>query len=219
MEAVLNGIPDIKHLIEKSKETIKITAFGKSTHTAHPQWGINALTALLKLLSVIDEKSIFSDLATIFPHGAFYGEGCGIEQGKIVASLTKLDYENGQLAFTADCRVTVGENAVKLAGIIQKKISLPVNESSIDEPHYVSPDSYLVKTLEGVYTECTGRTDAPYPLDAMTYAHLKNDAVIFGGVKYGDNSCNAHSDDECYNLDTLVLAAKMFAKAMIELCK
>lgn len=48
----------------------------------------------------------------------------------------------------------------------------------------MSPDSYLVKTLESVYTECTGRTDAPYPLDAMTYAHLKNDAVIFGGVKY-----------------------------------
>lgn len=219
METVLNGIPDIKYLIEKSKETIKITVFGKSTHTAHPQCGINALTALLKLLSVIDEKSTFSDLATIFPHGAFYGEGCGIEQGKIVVSLTKLDYENGQLAFTADCRVTVGENAVKLAEIIQKKISLPVNESSIDEPHYVSPDSYLVKILSGVYTECTGRTDAPYPLDAMTYAHLKNDAVIFGGVKCGDNSCNAHSDDECYNLDTLVLAAKMFAKAMIEICK
>ena len=206
-------------MIEKSKETIKITVFGKSTHTAHPQCGINALTALLKLLYVIDEKSIFSDLATIFPHGAFYGEGYGIEQGKIVASLTKLDYENGQLAFTANCRVTVAESAVKLAEIIQKKISLPVIENSIDEPHYVSPDSYLVKTLEGVYTECTGRTDAPYSLDAMTYAHLKNDAVIFGGVKYGDNSCNAHSDDECYNLDTLVLAAKMFAKAMIEICK
>ena len=83
----------------------------------------------------------------------------------------------------------------------------------------MSPDSYLVKTLESVYTECTGRTDAPYPLDAMTYAHLKNDAVIFGGVKYDDNSCNAHGDDECYNLDTLVLAAKMFAKAMNEICK
>lgn len=219
MEMVLNGIPDIKYLIEKSRKTTKVTVFGKSTHTAHPQCGINALSAMLKLLSYIDEKSIFSDLATRFPHGAFYGEGFGIEKNKMAASITKLDFEDNRLSFVADCRVNVGGNAEVFAEKVVNSFIFPAKTVSHCEPHSVSSDTYLVKTLQQIYTDYSGRNDEPYSLDAMTYAHLKEDAVIFGGVKYGDNSCNAHSDNECYNLDTLVFASKMFAKAMSEICK
>ena len=55
-------------------------------------------------------------------------------------------------------------------------------------------------------------------MDAGTYARIAKDAVIFGGVLYGDGGCNAHSENECYSLETLAAAVKMFAKAIVEIC-
>lgn len=55
-------------------------------------------------------------------------------------------------------------------------------------------------------------------MDAGAYARIAKDAVIFGGVLYGDGGCNAHSENECYTLETLAAAVKMFANAIVGIC-
>lgn len=69
-----------------------------------------------------------------------------------------------------------------------------------------------------IYKEQTGCNDEPYDMDAGTYARIAKDAVIFGGVLYGDGGCNAHSENECYSLETLAAAVKMFANAIVGIC-
>ncbi len=192
----------------------KIEAFGSSTHAAHPQNGNNALTALLEKLS--DKDETIKKLSQNFPHGVFNGAGLGLNGG-IDISLTQLKIENGKMFFTADGRVNLGVSASALAETIQKNISFPI-QIQVDEPHFVSPDSDTVKTLNKVYEEYTPYKGGTYTLDAMTYAHYVDGAVIFGGVIRGDGCANAHGVNECYNLNTLTESAKIFAGTILEIC-
>ncbi len=208
----VNSIPDyaVAHLTDG-----KIETFGKSTHAAHPQEGDNALTALLKQLSCMDET--IQKLSEHFPHGVFDGSGLGL-CGGLDLSLTQLKIQNGKIFFTADGRVDLGVSAKSLAETIRKNISFPV-QITVHEPHFVPEHSELVKRLNRVYEACTEHKGTTYTLDAMTYAHHIDGAVIFGGVLPDDGSCNAHGTNECYNLNTLTESAKIFAGTILEFCE
>ncbi len=207
----VNIIPDYA-VAELKSGTVE--TFGKSTHSAHPRAGDNALTALLEKLAELDENiKILSDY---FPHNVFDGSGLGLEGGLDI-SLTQLKIKDGKMFFTADGRVDLGVSSKELSAVIEKNIVYPV-EMLVKEPHLTDPESDIVKKLNKVYEECTPHKGGTYTLDAMTYAHDIENAVIFGGVLPGDGCCNAHGINECYNLDTLVDSSKIFAAAIIEIC-
>ena len=122
------------------------------------------------------------------------------------------------LNLKTDSRVAVTESSKEILDKIVSQMPLEAEVLCADEPHNVPKDFELVRILQKIYAEQTGRNDKGYSTDGITYAHLKSDAVIFGGVMYDDGSCNAHGENECYNLETLITAAKMFAKAIVEIC-
>ncbi len=219
IESKISAIKDVTYKTEKMSDCIKLTVFGKSTHSAHPHWGINPLTALLKVLSFLDgEDSIFGKISKLFPHGIFFAENFGLNKDKAVLSLLAFDYKSGNASFSANCRVNAKESSLKISEQIMKDFTVPAKISNISEPHYVSEDSYIVKELCRVYKEFTGRDDAPYAADGATYAHIKDNYVAFGGVLYGDGSEEAHGNNECYSINTLLAAAKMIARAIISIC-
>ena len=98
------------------------------------------------------------------------------------------------------------------------EMPLELSVICMKESHVVSRDLEIVQILQKIYKEQIGSNDEPYDMDAGTYARIAKDAVIFGGVLYGDGGCNAHSENECYSLETLAAAVKMFAKAIVEIC-
>ncbi len=207
----VNIIPD--YAVAELKDG-KAECFGKSTHAAHPKRGENAITALLEKLSDIDEG--IKPLAKYFPHNVFDESGLGLDGGLDI-SITQLKIENGKMFFTADGRVNLGVSSQELAEKIRQTISFPV-EMLVKEPHYVDENADIVKKLNKVYEEYTHDKGRTYTLDAMTYAHSVDGAVIFGGVLPGDGCANAHGANECYNLNTLVESAKIFAGAILEIC-
>lgn len=216
----LDEIKDVTYKIEPMTDYLEITVFGKSTHTAHPHWGVNPLTALLEALSQFEAKdSAFKRLSALYPHGTFFGENLGLKSNENALSLVSLNYDGETLEFVSDCRVNAKNRSADIAKIILDKFTVPAKAVSLTEPHYVPKDSYLVKELCAVYKEFTGREDEPYAADGATYAHVKDGAVAFGGVLYGDGGDGAHGNNECYSLDTLVSAAKMFARAILRICK
>ncbi len=208
----VNIIPDYA-LAQLKYRTIE--TFGTSTHSAHPSEGENALTSLLAKLSDTDEN--IKKLSDYFPHNVFDGSGLGLDGGLDI-SITQLKIENGKMFFTADGRVNLGVSAETLAEKIKQTISYPV-QMLVKEPHYVDENADIVKKLNKVYVEYTPHKGGIYTLDAMTYAHSVDGAVIFGGVLPGDGCANAHGINECYNLNTLVESAKIFAGAILEICE
>ncbi len=193
----------------------KVEVFGRSTHAAHPKAGDNALTALLEKLSDSDET--LKALSRHFLHDVFNGAGLGLGGGLDI-SLTQLRIADGKIFFTVDGRVDLGVSAAALAKTIEENISFPV-QIKVSEPHSVSVDADIVKRLNKVYEEYTHYAGGTYTLDAMTYAHHVDGAVIFGGVLPKDGCANAHGVNEVYNLDTLTASAKIFAGAIMELCE
>lgn len=146
-----------------------------------------------------------------------YGEGFGTAAGQTTLGVVFLRYDGKNLAIGSDSRVSVGANAAELGETFRRGLPFKVEIKTI-EPYAVPRGAPIVKRLQNIYKKYTGRTDPPYDMNAMTYMHMTQGGVIFGGVLYGDGSRNAHAADECYNLDTFVLAAKMFAAAILEVC-
>lgn len=219
VESILLKIKGIKYEIAKADDIITVKIDGRSAHSADLQNGINAASALMELLSGIDKSNlVFEKISNSFGYGLLYGEGFGLQDKRTTISLTGVNYKNGKFKIIIDSRVHFSESAEKIFEIIKDKLPLKVNIIHMVEPHTVSRNHKIVNTLQKIYREQTKRDDEPYDMNAMTYAHLKPGAVIFGGVMYDDGSCNAHGENECYNLETFITAAKMFAKAIVEIC-
>lgn len=219
IDSVLGDVNDIKYDIKTENGITTVTVYGKSAHSAGPQNGINAATALLLLLAQIGGRdSIFEKIAKRFKHGTFFGEGFGFTTQQTTLSLTGLNFDDNTLEIKTDSKISYTESAERITEKIIAEMPLEMSVICIKEPHAVSRDLEIVQTLQKIYKEQTGRNDEPYDMDAGTYARIAKDAVIFGGVLYGDGGCNAHSENECYSLETLAAAAKMFAKAIVEIC-
>lgn len=226
IESALNAVsPDVKRKVEKrGGGEYFVTLTGVSAHPAYPQYGISAATAAVAFVSALENKNqIFADLKKLFPYGAFFGETFGITPGNATLSIVVIHLKNGELYVETNSRFQPGNTVAGISGAFFNKFEnissvFDVKAVQCAEAHSVLKDAPLVQTLQRIYREQTGRNDEPYGLDAMTYAHEKDDAVVFGGVLYGDGNCNAHGADECYNLATLLAAAKLFAIAIIEIC-
>lgn len=219
IDSVLGDVNDIKYDIKTENGITTVTVYGKSAHSAGPQNGKNAATALLLLLAQIGGRdSIFEKIAKRFKHGTFFGEGFGFTTQQTTLSLTGLNFDDNTLEIKTDSKISYTESAERITEKIIAEMPLEMSVICIKEPHAVSRDLEIVQTLQKIYKEQTGRNDEPYDMDAGTYARVAKDAVIFGGVLYGDGGCNAHSENECYSLETLAAAAKMFAKAIVEIC-
>lgn len=205
--------------MQRQGDFFRIFVRGKSAHSASLENGANAATAALDICKNLEPNCpVFASLVSRFPHGAHYGEGFGVPVGQTTLGVVFLRYDSNVLVFGSDSRVSVGANAAELGKTF--RCGLPFNvEIKTIEPYAVSCEAPFVKQLQGIYKRYTGRNDPPYDMNAMTYMHKTQGGVIFGGVLYGDGSRNAHAADECYNLDTLVLAAKMFAAAILEVCR
>lgn len=217
IEKSLSELCGIKYDITEKDGVFEVKIHGRSVHASRPQDGTNAATALLKLLADVEE-GVFGELSQRFAFDACCGEGFGFSEGQLTLALTVLDYENGRMEIQIDSRVSVGESSALAAGIIGENIPLESNPTILYEPHSVSEESYMVKTLMEIYREHTERDDKPYTMAGLTYAHNIPNAVAFGAKLDGDGSKNAHGDDECFNLDTMIKAAEMFAAAIIKIC-
>ena len=83
-------------------------------------------------------------------------------------------------------------------------------------PLYFPKDSILVKSLQDIYREITGRDEEPAALGGGTYAKLMPNTVAFG-PNYREFKGNPHSFDECMDLDMLKIGIEIYAKAILKL--
>lgn len=200
----------------------EITAHGKSAHASTPELGENALTALFALLSEcgIEEAAAFSNY---FPFGETDGKSCGIkcsdsESGAATAVLSTAQIKDGSIECMLDVRFPVCESC---SGIISKleNTAKKLNVTAVmqSEPHHVPSDSKFVKTLLKVYKDVTGEKGEPIAIGGGTYVHETENGVAFGAEFPGEEN-NMHGADEFITENSLLLNAKIYANAIVELC-
>ncbi|WP_425757337.1 Sapep family Mn(2+)-dependent dipeptidase [Ihubacter sp. rT4E-8] len=241
-EAVISGVCEEemrKLLAQLAEETGVETALasegtqlhvalkGIAAHAADPDAGNNAATAMLQLLAKLPEAdfSMLKALHEIFPHGDGHGRSAGIygqdeESGEISVSFNILNIdETGNLFAEVDSRTPISMSEPDFAPLPEKlKAAGYTAETSISAPHYVSPDTPLVKTLLAHYETWFGEKGECIAIGGGTYVHGLPGGVAFGCAKLNvDNKM--HGPDEFAEIDQLLVSGMLFATAIYDLCK
>ena len=207
-------------------DTVK--CIGKSAHASSPQKGINALLGMYQLLNLIlDEK----DFAKEFVE--FIATKVGETYDGINLGIKTTNEEVGDLTISAGITNIVNDEIfVKFnirypASIDEKTLDSRLDEAgkngnvvffkeNHNPPLYFEKSHPLVKELQDVYQEVTGRDEEPAALGGGTYAKLMPNTVAFG-PNFKEYKGNPHSFDESMDINMLKQGMEIYAKAILKL--
>ncbi|MCJ8012302.1 M20/M25/M40 family metallo-hydrolase [Paenibacillus sp. KQZ6P-2] len=82
--------------------------------------------------------------------------------------------------------------------------------------HYIPADHPMIKTLQSAYQSITGDEPTLLTSGGATYATLMKNAVAYGAL-FPDKVDSSHQIDEFIEIDDLIKATAIYAKALYEL--
>ncbi len=227
--ARLNAIVGITTEEVGDDNRLHVVAKGISAHGSTPDNGVNAVAVLCDALLMLDHQE---DQVTVIEQIQKWatdtkGERLGIAgqddiAGPLTCNLGMAEIGGGRATLTFNIRYPVTWNSDTLrecltAGIDGSGWTL---EELTDQPSlYVPQDDPLVATLLQVYRDETGDMKAPQTMGGGTYARAMTKGVAFG-ANFPDQDMSdggAHEKDECWPVDHLIRAAKIYAKALARL--
>ncbi|SHH91125.1 succinyl-diaminopimelate desuccinylase [Sporobacter termitidis DSM 10068] len=209
---------------------VKITASGVASHAMMPQEGLNAQTALLAVLSELPlhncpALTCIKKLAELFPHGDTAGETLGIAMRDDISGPLTLNFgvlSLGPTGFTAnfDCRSPKCATEENLYDVTVRALTgagFTVSDIQKTPCHHTPAESPLVQTLLKVYEDYTGNKGECISLGGQTYVHDIDGGVAFGPSFPGVDN-RLHGADEFISRNDLILSAKMYTQAIIDMC-
>lgn len=217
-------------IYKMNEQEIKLTAHGMQAHSAHPDLGINAISRLIVVLdSIFKTYSISIDLLDFFTqkiNTEYNGKSLGIdikdESGSLTLNVGDFALENNFLKIGMNIRIPVNTPIVDIGNAFLKQTSSYINvdfqTKDYKEPLYISKDNYLVKILCKIYNETTHSQEEPIAIGGVTYARAFDNCISFGANLPGQKDM-CHQTDEFISIDNLLLASKIYAKAIYELTK
>lgn len=220
----------ITFTFEQKGEVVEITAVGAGAHASLPQDGNNALTGLLTFLmelplAACPQVEAVKKALSLMPHGDVNGKTLGVEMedevsGELTLAFTLLTVDADHLDAEFDTRVPVcgtEENVLKVLKTNLAAEGFTLHNETMTPPHHVSGDSEFVKTLLKAYETYSGRKGECQSTGGGTYVHNLKNGVAFGAcLPETDN--RMHGADEFAVVDELVMSAKIFAQAIVDLC-
>lgn len=234
-EDVINNLTSIVNIhsynikLDYNENEITITSFGKSSHAAHPDLGINAISPIIIVLNeLFSIYNINIELLTFFSryiHMQYNGYDLNIsysdESGSLTLNVAQFYLENNSLKISMNLRIpvhtkidTIKNRFIKLCENTNISVSFDGEKDAL----YISKENSLVQTLCKIFNECTNKNSAPIAIGGATYARAFPNCVSFGANMLGDEDM-CHKQDEFIKIDNLILSTNIYANAIYELCK
>jgi len=202
---------------------------GLSAHASTPEDGINALTAMIRLLNLLplgtcESTRALQELNCLYPHGDWYGEAIGVRMndpvsGPLTLAFSILEMCDDGLSGMFDSRTAICANEENCRKVVEGKMSALGYEvsGSMILPHYTPEDTPFVQTLLKSYELYTGEKGECIPSGGATYVHDIPGGVAFGIAMPGVVT-NLHGPNEHIPVDNLLLATKIFAQVIFDIC-
>ena len=211
----------LTYTAEVTDRGVLITATGIPGHSAYPEGKRNAIGMMLLLLRELGAAGPVATLAEAVGmeyDGKSLGCACRDEISEaLTCNMGILRLEQGEWYGTLDLRCPVTADLEKLLReAIGHLPGLQVNVTTVKKPHHVPADSELVRALLSAYEEETGLEGQAMSTGGGTYAKVLKQGVAFGAL-FPDEEDLAHQADEYEEIDRLILAAKIYANALIRL--
>lgn len=220
------GVKGSLESAERDQE-VKLLIQGCGAHGSLPQNGKNAVLFALRFLRTLplspEEKKEIAFMLQ-YPGTGFYGEGFGITledepSGKLSLNLGIMELTSQRLRFVLDIRYPVTFSSSDVIGPIERiaeKDNYKLKILSQQKAHHVPKESDLVQSLLKAYAEVTGYEAYAFAIGGGTYAKALPQGVAFGPTFPGEPDV-VHCPDEYIAIDRLLLTAKVYAQAILNL--
>lgn len=217
-------------IYQLSKTQLKLTSNGIQAHAAHPDLGVNAISRLLIILNkLFINYNIHIELFEFFNKyiaDQYNGENLDInfedESGKLTLNVGNISLKDNKLKFGLNIRVPVTVDLdiikTKFGNLTNDYENIECKIAGIKQALYIPKDNYLVTTLCSIYNETTNSNLEPIAIGGATYARAFDNCVSFG-VNLPGQKDMCHQVDEFISIDNLMLACKIYAKAIYKLTK
>jgi len=226
--ARLNAVVGISTEMTAEGE-IHVTARGVSAHGSTPENGVNAVAVLCDALLLLDHQEDQVEIIQQMQKWAedTTGGALGIAgeddiAGPLTCNLGVASLENGQITLTFNVRYPVTWNSDDL----RQRLNLGIDgkgwtlaELTDQPPLYIPREDPLVATLLEVYRAETGDMTPPLTMGGGTYARAMTKGIAFG-PDFGNRAPGdggAHEKDECWAVDDLIRATKIYARSLARL--
>lgn len=213
--------------IEGDALTLKVK--GKSAHGSTPEMGKNAGLILGEYLNTLSFTGTAKSFLKLLDEltGEYTGDKLNIAaedeaSGKLTVNVGVLSYsgtEGGKVGL--NIRYPVTHDSKKIEHTLSTRIKTDDWTMRIIEnnpPNYVEENHPLIKTLQKVYEDQTGKKGELMAIGGGTYARSLETGVAFGALFPGREDV-AHQKDEHMFVEDLLLASAIYAQAIYELAK
>ena len=213
-----------------TSEGVEVKVKGQAAHASTPEHGINAITAALELISILDLDETdavryLKGIGKLYPHRDTEGKALQVAMsdevsGALTMNLGILNLENGVLKGEFDSRAPLCATDENLTEVMRRSfasIGMKMDEGEMTPAHCVPGDSDLVRKLLESYELYFHEKGEPQAIGGGTYVHDLKYGVAFGCEIEGVDT-HMHGDDEYMDIDVMVMSAKIFADAIIRIC-
>lgn len=224
----MRSLTKAEYTVNYEGDTTEIICTGVSAHASSPHKGVNALLGMYKFLNLIigkeDAAKGFISFISGYIGESSDGEKLGIktvneEVGNLTISAGITNILNDELFVKFNIRypASIDEKnldlRLKTAG---EKEGIVFFKENHNAPLYFEKTHPLVKELQEIYVNVTGRDEEPAALGGGTYAKLMPNTVAFG-PNFKEYNGKPHSFDECMDLDMLKQGMEIYARAILKL--
>lgn len=195
---------------------------GLAAHAMEPEKGRNAGTYLCDFFKEYTNNQMIKYIADVHHKDHFLEKTelgyTDFEMGPLTCNIGIIDLNHNSSRVTLDIRYPERfkqeDFIIKYQKLI-KEYSLKITEFSHKSPHYVSPNSKLVKVLYDAYCKNTQDYERkPFTVGGGTYASIMPKGVAYGmGFPYEEEL--AHQKNEFINIDSLLKGILIYIDAII----
>jgi succinyl-diaminopimelate desuccinylase len=211
--------------------SLEINTEGISSHGAHPEEGLNAISILMAFLGEIplscedisEFVEFYNDKIGFDLSGAALG--CGLSDavsGNLILNVGQIKLDPEAARLTVNIRYPIActdEQVFEAMMPALNKYNLGIIKLDHKAPIYLPKDSGIVVTLMDIYRKHTGdETSQPLIIGGGTYARALKNAVAYGATFPGQDEV-AHQKNEYIEVDALMKATKIYAEAIFNLAK
>lgn len=206
-----------------------IETFGRERHCASIEKGINSIMIMLDFLKYInfgsdDFKTTIDFLCDKIGFD-IYGENMNISyeddfSGNTTINLSPLDIVGNVLTVRLDCRFPATCNFMHAIETINSEFAsagFSQAECQYWAPTYFPKNHFLIRALLDSYREVTGNEAEPVSGNSSSYSKVMPNVAAYGAHFPGE-SIIWDQTDEYIDIDSLKLAANIYANAIHRLC-
>ena len=203
---------------------LKLTSHGVASHSAHPELGVNAISKLIVVLNDLFDKynvhfPLFSDFCKLIGDD-YTGRNLGLniedESGALTLNTSQLYIKDNKVNIGINLRVPVHTKPEEIVNTFEENFKLKVSVLRIQPSLYIEKENPLVQKLCTIFNETCNSNFEPIAIGGATYARAIPNCISFG-MNFPKDKDMCHQADEFIEINKLLLATNIYAKAIFEL--